>query len=284
MMFRTTQADQRRVRRFSQEPSAARGRAHPMMELQRTIGNQAVLRLLEKADSAVESLAALPRQAKPPCACGGVCPKCAGRAREGEERIPWFRSTTPAGEVVPARQEDDEAYDDTVRPPDQCACGQREESEERSPVRERDRPAPREGDGAFERPREAGWWTGDWYKDSNTIICDGAGSLTLHESTTDKYGVQDCTRKHEAQHRSDWYARYGNKICKDRKKGDLPHFDPPGKDAYADFLKKSECAAWKIGKTCRDEALAACKDKACKDYVTTYTTQAAQMVKKYCGA
>jgi hypothetical protein len=254
------------------------------MELQRTIGNRAVLDLLEKADRAVESLVGVPRQVNAPCACGGICPKCAGRMGKAEEPFPWFRSTSPAGEAQPALQEDDETYDDAVRPPDQCACGQREESEERNPGRERARPGPREGDGAFERPREAGWHAGDWYKGSNTIICDGSGSLMIHESTNYKHGVQDCTRKHEAQHVSDWYARYGNKICKDRKKGDLPYFDPPGKSAYADFLKKSECAAWKIGKTCRDEALAACKNKACKDYVTTYTTQAAQLVKKYCGA
>jgi hypothetical protein len=134
-----------------------------------------------------------------------------------------------------------------------------------------------------ERPREDGWWTGSWYTSSNTIICDGSGSLTVHESTNYPYGVQECTVKHENVHKQDWYDRYGKDVCKGRKMGDLPHFDPPGKQAYSAFLKASECKAWKVGEACRKEKLKACKDDTCKTEVQDHVDWAAKQVKKYCG-
>lgn len=273
-------ADPQRTLRLLLQPSALGARVNARAELQRSIGNQAVLRMLERHDRAVESAALRTYQPSGPCGCSKSAVEGVSLERAAEDSIPWFRSTTPASEVRSPLQGDDDVYDGSVQTPDQCACGQRDEDGD---VREIVDTAPRGGARESGRPLEAGWVTGDWYKSKNTIMCDGAGSLTIHEATSYKYGVQGCTRDHEAQHMSDWYARYGKEVCKGRKKGDLPTFDPPGKDVYADFLKKSECAAWKIGKTCRDEALAACKDQACKDYVTPYTTQAAGKVKEFCG-
>ena len=81
---------------------------------------------------------------------------------------------------------------------------------------------------------------------------------------------------------NDWLSRYGNDICKKRAKGDLPYYDPPGKDAYATFLKKSECSAWNVGEACRKGKLAACKTDGCKKYVQGHVDFASKMVKKYC--
>lgn len=166
-------------------------------------------------------------------------------------------------------------------PPFECACGRNMDDEHMSP-HETSNKTYKDEASVPERPAEEGWVTGNWYTTKNTIICNGSGSLEIHEATSYKHGVQECTRKHESRHRKDWYTRYGAKICKGRKKGDLPTYDPPGKGKYEDFLKKSECAAWKVGEKCRKEKLKACANQACKDYVQPHVTFAEQMVKKYC--
>ncbi|HVM14311.1 MAG TPA: hypothetical protein VM287_08265, partial [Egibacteraceae bacterium] len=133
------------------------------------------------------------------------------------------------------------------------------------------------------RPMEAGWWTSRT-PTSNTIGCDGSGSLVVMQNgPTYLHGVTDCTIKHEQVHANDWLGRYGNGICKGRARGDLPYYDPPGKDAYETFLNKSECRAWVVGETCRKEKLSACKTDACKEYVQEHVDFAGKMVKKYCG-
>lgn len=134
-----------------------------------------------------------------------------------------------------------------------------------------------------DRPMEAGWWTGRT-PTSNTIGCDGGGSLTvMANGATYQHGVQDCTIAHEKIHVRDWQSRYGAKVCEKRAKGDLPYFDPPGKDAYAGFLKKSECSAWKVGGDCRQKKLDACTTDACKKYVKPHVDFAGRMQKRYCG-
>ncbi|NLX26322.1 MAG: hypothetical protein GXY61_10245 [Lentisphaerae bacterium] len=143
----------------------------------------------------------------------------------------------------------------------------------------------------FSPPAESGWFTGAWYINQNTIICDGNGSLIIHEATSYQYGIQDCTRKHEQQHITDWKSRYGANLCKGRNCGDLPYYDFSRwlfwKDSYSVFLNKSECSAWKIGLKCRKEKLNKCcneKDpSACKRYVEPFVEQAEAQVKKYCN-
>jgi hypothetical protein len=193
---------------------------------------------------------------------------------------PGASSQPREGDTQPEDQTG-QAKDDDAVPPDECNCGGHDDHEPSSRAMERH--APMENGPAPQRPLEAGWFTGNWYTTQNTIICDGSGALGINEGTNYQHGVQDCSRQHEASHRTDWYARYGNDICKSRAKGDLPYFNPPGKEAYADFLKKSECAAWKVGDGCRKTALAACADDACKNYVQTFVTQSGQMVTSYCG-
>jgi RHS repeat-associated protein len=132
-------------------------------------------------------------------------------------------------------------------------------------------------------PDEAGWFTGNWYKGKHTIICNGKGDLVVSLTGKKyKYGILDCTKQHEEQHVADWKARYGNDVCKGRKKGDLPYFVPPGKGKYKDFLKKSECDAWKITEKCRKDALKKCCNKKCEAYVKPLVEFAEKQVKKYC--
>lgn len=294
MRTRASCAPQSSTRRAASERLRARAPLLPAQELERTIGNQAVLRLVRGATQ--------PKQVPPaqcaPCAAAQAMHASAPKdepvvphegmdedetkaAREGmdedETKSPHEGGETEDEAGAPAPDTDE---------PAECACGgdkasecscgggTKEESREAAPPREGPEPA---------RPQEAGWFTGNWYTSQNTIICDGSGSLGINEATSYQYGVQDCTVQHESSHRTDWYARYGNDICKGRAKGDLPNFTPSGKESYADFLKKSECKAWKVGQKCRQEKLAACKDDACKNYVKTFTTQADAQVKSYCG-
>jgi hypothetical protein len=225
-----------------------------------------------------------------PCVCGGTCPKCRRNANSaarplGERELPPLRildeRRTAAGPVEDVEDE----LEDLSGPPIQCsACREDAGPAGRKPEEDGWFTAATAKDGMVPSPpREDGWWTGNWYTGSNTIICDGSGSLTIHEATNYPHGVQECTRLHEGQHRTDWYARYGNDICKGRAKGDLPYFDPPGKEAYADFRKTSECAAWKVGRDCRNEKLSACGDDACKTAVQKHVDWANNRVKHYCG-
>lgn len=53
---------------------------------------------------------------------------------------------------------------------------------------------------------------------------------------------------------------YGDDLCKGVKDGYLPM----GGDGYGEFLRQSECNAYKAGKKCREDLLKGCdpKDKA----------------------
>jgi hypothetical protein len=244
----------------SAQPSRTLERAHPELDPRRTVGNQSVLRLLRQSATRYGAPApAPPAQADAFCTCGGTCPRCSHEELE-REALP-----APAQDDLEFIDFETETPEPGVMPPDV------------------ERPAERAVGTSAAPPLEEGWWTGDWYTGTNTIICDGSGSLTIHEATSYEHGVQDCTRSHENSHKGDWYGRYGEDICKGRSKGDLPHFNPQGKEAYADFLKASECTAWKIGQTCRNEKLAACTDDECKNYVKNFTSQADTQVEKYCG-
>jgi hypothetical protein len=268
-----------------------------VLDLQRTIGNQAVLRLLRQSAGRHHDPAPVPpAQAGASCACGGKCPLCSHEEHEREALRSSDRALRSSEQALRSSEQALRSSEHALRSSEQALPvpaqddleffdfeNQTETPEPGVVPPDIGSPAERTVMTDAAPPLESGWFTGDWYKSSNTIICDGSGSLTIHEATSYKYGVQDCTRKHENSHKGDWYARYGNDICKGRKKGDLPNFTPKGKEAYADFVKASECTAWKIGQTCRNEALAACKDDECKNYVKTYTTQADSEVKNYCG-
>jgi hypothetical protein len=55
---------------------------------------------------------------------------------------------------------------------------------------------------------------------------------------------------------ADWKGRYGDDLCDGVSDGRLP----AGGDGYTEFLRQSECKAYKVGKTCRENLLKTAKD------------------------
>ncbi len=92
---------------------------------------------------------------------------------------------------------------------------------------------------------------------NNSIVCQ-SGKLVVQSNN--KGPDSKCTQAHEEQHMKDWKDRYGDDLCKGVKDGHLP----VGGDDYAEFLRQSECKAYKVGKKCREDLLKGCgpKDKA----------------------
>jgi len=88
----------------------------------------------------------------------------------------------------------------------------------------------------------------------STIFCKG-GKLVVQNKN--KGPDRKCTEAHEEQHMKDWKDRYGDDLCKGVKDGSLP----TGGDGYTEFLRQSECKAFKAGKKCREDLLKNCKEK-----------------------
>jgi len=88
----------------------------------------------------------------------------------------------------------------------------------------------------------------------DTVICFN-GKLTIQNK--DKGPDRKCTGEHEYSHLQDWLKRYGEDVCKGKKNGSVP----VGGDGYNEFLRQSECKAYKAGKKCREKLLATCKEK-----------------------
>jgi hypothetical protein len=87
----------------------------------------------------------------------------------------------------------------------------------------------------------------------NSIVCRG-GRLVVQNTNTGP--DRACTQAHEEQHIADWKARYGKNLCSGVSDGSLP----VGGDGYADFLRQSECKAYRIGKACRQKLLETASD------------------------
>ena len=210
------------------------------------------------------------------CQAGGSCPECA-QAAEHPGRPLQAADAGGVGSGGPEPDKDEPA-ECTLGP---LAATFAEPSDDRGHAPRDDGWTTSSDTGV--RPLEAGWWTSRT-PTSNTIGCDGSGSMVVMQNgATYQHGVTDCTIQHEQVHANDWLARYGSGICTGRARGDLPHYDPPGKEAYDTFLKNSECRAWRVGQTCRSEKLAACTTDACREYVRGHVDFAGRMVSKYCG-
>jgi hypothetical protein len=82
----------------------------------------------------------------------------------------------------------------------------------------------------------------------NTIVCSGHALVVQNTNTGPD---TSCTQTHESSHIADWQGRYGNDLCKDVGDG----FLPTGGPGYDAFLKRSECKAYRAGKTCRTALL-----------------------------
>lgn len=82
----------------------------------------------------------------------------------------------------------------------------------------------------------------------NSIVCRG-GRLVVQNNNTGPDSA--CTQAHENQHVTDWKARYGENLCSGVSDGSLP----AGGEGYAEFLRQSECRAYRVGKACRENLL-----------------------------
>ncbi len=54
----------------------------------------------------------------------------------------------------------------------------------------------------------------------------------------------------------DWKGRYGENLCDGVSDGQLP----VGGDGYDEFLRQSECKAYRVGKACRENSLKTAAD------------------------
>ena len=84
--------------------------------------------------------------------------------------------------------------------------------------------------------------------DSDSIVCRG-GQLVVQSNVPEL--DRACTQAHEEQHIKDWKGRYGEDLCNGVSDGQLPL----GGDGYDEFLRQSECKAYKVGKACRENEL-----------------------------
>jgi hypothetical protein len=87
----------------------------------------------------------------------------------------------------------------------------------------------------------------------NSIVCRG-GRLVVQNNNSGS--DRACTQAHEEQHMKDWKERYGEDLCSGVSDGQLP----VGGDGYTEFLRQSECKAYKVGKTCRENSLKTATD------------------------
>jgi hypothetical protein len=83
----------------------------------------------------------------------------------------------------------------------------------------------------------------------NSIICRG-GVLVVQNNNSGP--DRACTNAHESSHMADWKGRYGDNLCSGVPDGQLPL----GGDGYDEFLRQSECKAYRAGKACRQNLLA----------------------------
>jgi RHS repeat-associated protein len=110
---------------------------------------------------------------------------------------------------------------------------------------------------------------------SNSIVCKG-GKLTVQNNNSGP--GKDCTQIHEEKHVEDWKGRYGDDLCKGVPDGQLPVGGP----GYKDFLKKSECEAYKAGKESREKKLKNCPESD-KEQLKKEIEQDEKQIKKYCS-
>ncbi|HEX4963772.1 MAG TPA: hypothetical protein VF173_23295 [Thermoanaerobaculia bacterium] len=82
----------------------------------------------------------------------------------------------------------------------------------------------------------------------NSIICKN-GKLVVQNNNSGP--DKSCTDAHESSHIRDWKDRYGEDLCNGVADGSLP----VGGEGYDEFLRKSECTAYAVGKACRQELL-----------------------------
>jgi len=82
----------------------------------------------------------------------------------------------------------------------------------------------------------------------DTIRCQGGA---LVPRIKDRGADMKCTEAHEQQHVDDWKKRYGDDVCVGVPDGALPM----GGEGYYEFIRSSECRAYRVGWACRENLL-----------------------------
>ena len=223
---------------------------------------------------AVQSLLA-PRSTGPKsCSCGGTCSSCS----KEEETYPgsdfWQRvGCSTRRETVallhamsrPPGEETEEPDEQLL--PGSCGRGASSLIEER--LGEQPEPGP--------------------HAVSATIVCNGSGGYRtklagswVDEGNWNKCGVWMCVEQHEQSHVKDWEKRFPDG-CKNAdgtfKKDGTPV--PTGGEGYDDFLRQSECQAYKIELAC-EQKLQETASKDCKPDMDTIVKDRQERVKN-CG-
>src|SRR4029450_2512736 len=111
---------------------------------------------------------------------------------------------------------------------------------------------------------------------ANSIVCKG-GNLVVQNNNSGP--DKACTEAHEGSHMSDWKQRYGNNLCDGVSDGQLP----AGGDGYDEFLRLSECKAYKVGKACRENLLKPASDADKPAINGAIQRDNAQLAKNKCG-
>jgi hypothetical protein len=124
------------------------------------------------------------------------------------------------------------------------------------------------------------------HQGSATIVCDGKGDyrVALNGWAGARCGIEDCVKRHEESHASDWRKRFpdGCKNADGTPKPDGADI-PLGGPGYDDFLKKSECDAYTIEVPCEQAALDNAATEDCKTYVKGILDDSKNQQKKYCS-
>jgi hypothetical protein len=110
----------------------------------------------------------------------------------------------------------------------------------------------------------------------NSIVCHG-GDLIVQNNNSGPDST--CTQQHESSHIGDWKGRYGNILCQGVADGSLPTGGP----GYDEFLRTSECRAYRIGKACRVALLATATDADKPAIQTGINRDDAQLAGHHCN-
>ncbi|WP_089729126.1 PAAR domain-containing protein [Candidatus Thiosymbion oneisti] len=89
---------------------------------------------------------------------------------------------------------------------------------------------------------------------ANSIVCRNERLVVQNNNSGPDSA---CTQAHEEQHIRDWKERYGENLCQGISDGHLP----VGGDGYDEFLRQSECRAYRVGKACRENLLGTAPDE-----------------------
>jgi RHS repeat-associated protein len=116
---------------------------------------------------------------------------------------------------------------------------------------------------------------------AGTIQCDGKGEYEIILSKEQQSACDvEWAKAHERAHIDDYKKRFGNDSCRNKPRGYVPGFymDP----AFREFVRKSECHAYKVGKVC-DQKLLKSSCPNCKSTARYDIRRDNREIEHFCG-